>query len=153
MDTSRSRRDFIRLSRDAASLVALGSLRAFAGERETRFQANPFRFGVASGDPLPHGVVLWTRLDDDVMDRSGLSRLGVPVRWEIADDDRFQRIVRRGSQLALSELGHSVHAEVDGLRPGRHNWYRFMTGGEVSATGRGVKNDPVTWRPVIIDMP
>src|SRR4029079_17418755 len=41
-----------------------------------------------------------------------------------------------GSQLAVGELGHSVHAEVDGLRPGRHYWYRFTAGGEVSAMGR-----------------
>jgi alkaline phosphatase D len=116
--------------------VALGCLPAFGGERHTRFQANPFTLGVASGDPLPTGVVLWTRLDGQVLDRAGAQRLHVPVRWEVSEDDRFEHIVRRGSHLAIGELGHSVHVEVEGLRPGRHYWYRFMTGGEVSATGR-----------------
>ena len=136
MDASLSRREFIGLSRHAAALIALGSLPAFGGGRETRFRANPFRFGVASGDPLPDGVVLWTRLDGDVLARSEAQHLRVPVRWEIADDNSFKRIVRKGSALALGELGHSVHAEVAGLRPGRHYWYRFTAGGEVSATGR-----------------
>jgi alkaline phosphatase D len=136
VDSSRSRRDFIRVSRDVAALMALGSLPAFGGERETRFQANPFRFGVASGDPLPDGVVLWTRLDGEVLDRSGALRLRVPVRWEISEDDSFRRIVGKGSRVATSELGHSVHVEVGGLRPERHYWYRFTAGGEVSATGR-----------------
>ena len=136
VDSSRSRRDFIRVSCDVAALIALGSLPAFGGERETRLQANPFRFGVASGDPLPDGVVLWTRLDREVLDRSGALRLRVPVRWEISEDDSFRRIVGKGSRVATSELGHSVHVEVAGLRPERHYWYRFTAGGEVSATGR-----------------
>jgi alkaline phosphatase D len=136
VDSSSSRRDFIRLSRDVAALIALGSLPAFGGEREMRFQANPFRFGVASGDPRPDGVVLWTRLDGEVLDRSGALRLRVPVRWEISEDDSFRRIVGKGSRVATSELGHSVHVEVGGLRPQRHYWYRFTAGGEVSATGR-----------------
>jgi alkaline phosphatase D len=29
---------------------------------QPKFSAYPFTLGVASGDPLPHGVILWTRL-------------------------------------------------------------------------------------------
>ena len=134
--SSRTRREFLRQSSHAAALIALGAVPSFAGQSETRFQANPFRSGIASGDPLPDGVVLWTRLDASVLDRAGVTSLQVPVRWEVAEDDAFRRIVKKGSQLAIAELGHSVHAEVEGLRPGRHYWYRFMAGGEVSATGR-----------------
>jgi alkaline phosphatase D len=126
----------MRLGVDAAALVALGSLPSFAGDRDIRVRSNPFGLGVASGDPLPHGIVLWTRLDAAALDEAGAPRAGVPVHWEVAEDERFRRIARKGSQLAQFELGHSVHAEVDGLRPGRHYWYRFMAGGEVSATGR-----------------
>jgi alkaline phosphatase D len=131
-----TRRDFLRFARDAAAAVALGSLPASGGERTPRFQSSPFRFGVASGDPLPGSVVLWTRLDSQVLDRSGAQALHVPVRWEISDDDGFRHIVRKGSHLAVAELGHSVHVEIDGLHPGRHYWYRFMAGGETSAEGR-----------------
>src|SRR5438552_9976819 len=115
-----TRRDFI---------IAFGALPALAGERQVRLRSNPFIFGVASGDPAPTGVVLWTRLN-------GAEESRVPVNWEIAEDDKFRRIAGKGSSLALKELGHSVHAEVDGLRPGRHYWYRFMAGGEVSSVGR-----------------
>jgi alkaline phosphatase D len=63
-------------------------------------------------------------------------RAGASVRWEVADDERFGRIVRRGSSLAPVQLGHSVHVEVSGLRPGREYWYRFIAGGQTSAVGR-----------------
>ena len=58
------------------------------------------------------------------------------MQWEVAADEGFRRIVRRGSSLAPAELGHSVHAEVDGLEPGRDYWYRFMAGGQASAVAR-----------------
>src|SRR4051794_11188049 len=121
-DTRLSRRDFIMMSRNAAALVALGSLPAFGGVNGIRFQSNPFTGGVASGDPLPDGVVLWTRLDSLALDRAGAPRGSVAVRWEIAEDDRFRQIARSGTALALDGLGHSVHVEVNGLRPGRHYW-------------------------------
>jgi len=60
----------------------------------------------------------------------------VNVRWEIAADESMQRVVRRGMATARPDLAHSVHAEVDGLRPGRWYWYRFDAGGEASPIGR-----------------
>jgi alkaline phosphatase D len=60
----------------------------------------------------------------------------VPVRWEVAHDEGFRRIARRGTATAEPEFAHSVHAEVDGLEPGRWYYYRFEAGGETSATGR-----------------
>ena len=131
-----SRRDFIRASLDVTVAIALGSLPAFGNERVVRFRANPFGLGVASGDPHPDGVVLWARLDEHALDQAGALRSTIPVRWEVSEDERFQRIVQKGSQIAQPALGHSVHAEVEGLRPGRHYWYRFTTGGEISPTGR-----------------
>lgn len=131
-----SRRDFIRASVDATAAIALGSLPAFGNERDVRFRANPFGLGVASGDPHPDGVVLWARLDERALDQAGALRSTVPVRWEVSEDERFRRIVQKGSQIAQPALGHSVHAEVEGLRPGRHYWYRFTAGGEISPTGR-----------------
>jgi alkaline phosphatase D len=119
-----------------AAVVALGSIPAFGDEQEPRFRSSPFSLGVASGDPSPDGMVLWTRLDAQALEQAGASHRPVTVRWEVAEDDGFRRIVRKGAQRALTELGHSIHAEVDRLRPGRHYWYRFIAGGEVSATGR-----------------
>ncbi|MBA2794723.1 MAG: alkaline phosphatase D family protein, partial [Thermoleophilaceae bacterium] len=60
----------------------------------------------------------------------------VPVHWEVADDERFAKIVAHGRLLARPELAHTVHVEVQGLRPGREYFYRFRVGTEISPTGR-----------------
>jgi len=130
------RRRFLAACRDASAAVAFGSLAAFDDGRAARFSANPFPFGIASGDPAPDGVVLWTRLDRSVLQRAGVHLDRVRVGWEIADDEGFRQIVRSGTHLASPELGHSVHVEVDGLRAGRPYWYRFNSGGETSEVGR-----------------
>jgi alkaline phosphatase D len=63
------------------------------------------------------------------------SRL-VPVSWEVASDERFRRVVRRGTAQARPEDGHAVHVTVEGLEPGSWYWYRFRSGHELSPVGR-----------------
>ena len=92
----------------------------------------PFGLGVASGDPLPDGVILWTRLTTD----SGARPRPVQVGWQIARDERFRRVVRSGHTTARPELAHSVHVDVRGLEPGREYFYRFRALGELSPAGR-----------------
>ncbi|WBB70743.1 alkaline phosphatase D family protein [Micromonospora sp. WMMD812] len=97
----------------------------------------PFTLGVASGDPLPDAVVIWTRLAPKPLERfSGMSYRSVQVDWEVADNERFHRPVRRGTALARPEYGHSVHVDVRGLKPGRHYYYRFRVGRHESPVGR-----------------
>lgn len=92
-----------------------------------RFAADPFSLGVAAGDPLPHGFVIWTRLAPHPLEADGgMPPRDVPVRWEVAEDAGFRRIVRAGATRADARLAHSVHVEVDGLRPHRRYWYRFL---------------------------
>jgi alkaline phosphatase D len=127
-----SRRDFVRITRDAAACIALGALPASRGLwTPRRSLANPFPLGVASGEPLEHGIVLWTR----VAAAAAAGRQELAVNWELAEDDGFKRIVKKGSSVAPGHLGYSVHVEVSGLEPGRDYWYRFNTAGESSATG------------------
>jgi alkaline phosphatase D len=111
------------------------------------FDAYPFTLGVASGDPLPDGIVLWTRLAPKPLEGGGMPMVNVDVGWEIARDARFQNIAQKGTALARPELGHSVHVEVGGLEPGREYWYRFRAGDEVSQTGR-TKTAPAAGGPV-----
>lgn len=59
----------------------------------------------------------------------------VKVRWQVAEDPLFRKVVKAGTVTATPNFGHSVHPEVWGLRPGRDYWYRFMAAGEVSQTG------------------
>ncbi|GAA3772584.1 alkaline phosphatase D family protein [Plantactinospora mayteni] len=95
-----------------------------------------FTLGVASGDPLPDGVVLWTRLAPQPLLGGGMPDRPVPVHWEVAEDERFRRIRRKGTALASAELAHSVHVEVSGLRADTEYHYRFRAGQEVSPVGR-----------------
>ncbi|NUU24096.1 MAG: alkaline phosphatase, partial [Streptomycetaceae bacterium] len=85
---------------------------------------------------LPDAVVLWTRLVADPFDAAAMGRRDVAVRWEVAADERFATVVRRGTALARPELAHSVHVDVRGLRADRVYWYRFRTGRFVSPVGR-----------------
>ncbi|RIX78191.1 alkaline phosphatase [Acidovorax cavernicola] len=97
---------------------------------------DPFTLGVASGSPRPDGVVLWTRLAPEPLQGGGMGDAPVAVQWEVAEDERFRRIAARGTARAEAELAHSVHVEVQGLRPGRPYWYRFTAGGVRSPVGR-----------------
>jgi alkaline phosphatase D len=96
----------------------------------------PFKLGVASGDPSPDGVVLWTRLAPDPLNGGGAPNRNFAVRWEVSADEGFTRIVQSGTETATPEYGHSVHVEVEGLEPARYYWYRFEAGGDVSPVGR-----------------
>jgi len=117
-----------------ASQLAPPLLRAAA---QPRLSANPFTLGVASGYPLPAGVVLWTRLaPTPLLPGGGMPAEIVPVEWEVATDEPMSRVVRRGTTAASPEWAHSVHVEVDGLEPARWYWYRFRAAGETSPVGR-----------------
>jgi alkaline phosphatase D len=104
---------------------------------QARISSNPFTLGIASGSPTNDGMVLWTRLAPSVL--LGANSLGadnITVRWEIAHDESFTRIVQSGQAQALAQLAHSVHVEVVGLEAGRGYFYRFMVGEWTSTIGR-----------------
>ena len=101
-----------------------------------KFPFNPFALGVASGSPTADGIVLWTRLVTPTGEPIGMRPNIIPVRWEVAADDRMQSVVRSGDAAATTDLAHSVHVEADGLRPSTDYWYRFTAGGQQSAVGR-----------------
>lgn len=124
----------------AAALPAVaGPARAAARRGPGKPATDPFTLGVASGDPDHDGFVLWTRLALEPLAEDGLGGMParhVPVEWQVASDPRFRRIERRGVAVARPESAHSVHVELNGLRPDRDYWYRFRAGGYVSPVGR-----------------
>ncbi|MBL0419470.1 alkaline phosphatase D family protein [Ramlibacter sp. AW1] len=125
------RRQLLRL----AAAMAAGSWLPRGAHASPGWGFDPFGIGVASGAPRPDSVVLWTRL----LAPGWFDSIGedpVPVRWEVAHDEAFSRVARRGSTLAMPALAHSVHAEVAGLEPDRWYFYRFIAGGQVSTVGR-----------------
>ena len=123
------------LLRGATALAALAVVQP--GARAQAVTGGLFSLGVASGDPLPDGLVLWTRLATAPLEPGGgIGLAGIPVGWELAEDAGFRRVVQSGAAEARAEAGHSVHVEVTGLKPGRHYWYRFTAQGQRSAIGR-----------------
>jgi len=121
-----------------ASLGLLGAGAAFARPAFAQpLRDYPFTLGVAAGDPWPNGFVIWTRLAPQPLQKGGgMPHAVFPVAWEVADDERFRNVVRKGTADAAPELGHSVHVELTGLEPARPYWYRFLIDGHASPIGR-----------------
>lgn len=111
----------------AARFTHAGAVARVRDERP-RLTADPFALGVASGDPAADGFILWTRVTGVVED--------VPVGWEVAEDEGFGRIVRKGRTLAAKGRAGAVHVAVRGLRAGQPYFYRFHLGGVASRIGR-----------------
>ncbi len=119
------------------ALGAWGDVPAAQAGGAPRWQRNPFTLGVASGQPRPDSVVLWTRLAPDWQAESGWNAdASCAVRYEIYHDEALRRPVRDGEAMAWPSRGHAVHVRAEGLAPGRTYWYRFICGNAVSATGR-----------------
>ncbi|MDO9494192.1 MAG: alkaline phosphatase D family protein, partial [Nocardioides sp.] len=89
--------------------------------------ARIFAHGVASGDPLPHAVVIWTRVTPTDASRPGSGKgPQVAVRWEVARDPRFRHVVRRGVFRTGPSRDHTVKVDVGGLAPATWYHYRFV---------------------------
>ena len=131
-----NRRAFLQATAQLAALAAVGHLGACTQSKPFRFDKDPFTLGVASGDPLSDGVVLWTRLAPDPLSGGGMGGAPVDVEWLVARDDGMKDVVRSGTSSALPDLAHSIHVEVGGLDPDRVYWYRFRAGGAESPVGR-----------------
>lgn len=90
----------------------------------------PFEHGVASGDPEPDRVILWTHLG-----QIGSNPV-ISAQWEVSEDQFFTRLHSRGETEARAEADYTVKVDAGGLSPGTVYYYRFSAGGHVSPTGR-----------------
>ena len=106
--------------RKVLRLLGLGLLAPAAAP----IQANPspclppFLHGIASGDPAPDRLIIWTRITPP---RAGVRS----VRWTVASDPELQRVVCSGRTAIGSDSDHTVKVDVGGLEPGRSYWYGF----------------------------
>src|SRR3954449_293356 len=137
-----SRREFIQLAAAMGASVAwTGPARAARSKwREAR---ELYPEGVASGDPDPTSVILWTRRPFDAGGRHLLT-------LEVAEDEGFRRVVAKASAPVSAESDWTTRVLVGRLKPARVYWYRFTDGeGNGSRVGRTITaplpNDP---RPV-----
>ncbi|MBH0779271.1 alkaline phosphatase D family protein [Nocardia bovistercoris] len=135
-----SRRQLLGVGAAGSAALLVGTSAVSSSRfRAPRWSHDPFTLGVASGDPTPDGMVLWTRLAPDPFapDGSGGSgRSPVTVDYQVAEDEAFTRVVRSGEAVATRESAHSVHPEIHGLAPDRWYYYRFRAGSVISPVGR-----------------
>jgi alkaline phosphatase D len=140
-----SRRRFVA----GATLAAFGPA---VGRATAAVEADPFTLGVASGDPLPESVVLWTRLAPAPLERAGgMSDRAVTVEWTVAEDEGLEEVVTAGTAVARPERAHSVHVVPTDLEPGSEYYYRFRAGEYASPVGRtktapGADDEPESFR-------
>lgn len=89
-----------------------------------------FTHNVASGEPGPDSVLLWTRY---VNPAGGTSK----VRVEISETQDFAKIAGGGQMVTGPWRDHTVKITVDGLAPGKWHWFRFIApDGSMSPVGR-----------------
>jgi alkaline phosphatase D len=89
-----------------------------------------FTHNVASGEPGPDSVLLWTRY---VNATGGPSK----VRVEISESQDFAKIAGGGQMVTGPWRDHTVKITVDNLAPGRWHWFRFIApDGSMSPVGR-----------------
>lgn len=120
----------------AATAVLAGPLAATLPARAVD-QAPAFLHGVASGDPLPDGVLLWTRVTPvpEAIPGSGLGP-DTEVSWTVARDKAFTQVVAKGSTTATAASDHTVKADIRGLEPATDYWFRFSAQGTDSPAAR-----------------
>ena len=124
----------------AATAVLAGPLAAALAESAAAHAATEtpaFLHGVASGDPLPDGVLLWTRVTptSEAIPGSGLGP-DTEVGWTVATDKAFTNVVAKGSTTASTASDHTVKADIRGLSPATDYWFRFSAGGTDSPAAR-----------------
>jgi len=120
------------LRRIALKILASGLLLALLGIRGNAAiveRVLPFRHGVASGDPLDDGVIIWTRVSVEGV-------RAAEVRWEVAGDPGMKHIVAGGKVITDADSDWTVKVDVRGLSPGQRYYYRFVHGDDASPIGR-----------------
>ncbi|BFV59823.1 alkaline phosphatase D family protein [Kitasatospora sp. CMC57] len=126
-----------RVLQAAALTAGAAALPLAAVAPATAAAAPEFLHGVASGDPLPDGVVIWTRITPtpDATPGSGTGP-DTQVGWQVASDRDFTTVVVSGTVSTTAGTDHTVKVDVRGLRPATTYWYRFTADGATSPVGR-----------------
>ncbi|WP_320064339.1 alkaline phosphatase D family protein [Micromonospora sp. RTGN7] len=142
MTNTIDRRTILRMAGASAGTAALVGA-TMSGQAPARAAGGAFRHGVASGDPLPDGILLWTRLTptDAAQPGSGVGPEAM-VTWQVAADPNFSTVTAQGTLSTGPARDHTVKVAVTGLAPATTWWYRFGYAGAWSATGRTMTAPP-----------
>ena len=133
---SLDRRKFLATGSAVAAGVVAVSIPTLASSPANAANAY-FTHGLASGDPLPTAVVLWTRVTPTTASAPGSGKgPSVTVSWQVASDSRFSKIVKKGTFATSAARDHTVKFDVTGLTPATSYWYRFSYRGAYSPVAR-----------------
>ena len=128
-----TRRGFVLGS--VAGLLPSGCSLPTGTSLSTGVPSDVFSLGVASGDPQPEGVVLWTRVAPEPLTDT-FAYDDIQVDWAVSRNERMDAPVVHGNTTARAASSHCVHVEVDGLEPNTEYFYQFSAMGENSRVGR-----------------
>ncbi|HVE07077.1 MAG TPA: alkaline phosphatase D family protein [Paraburkholderia sp.] len=103
---------------------------ATSGTSAVSAAARGFSLGVASGDPQPDSVVLWTRVD------GGDGEAPVNVTVQVALDADFKSLVLDTNVNAEAQWDYTLRHKVTNLNAGTVYYYRFIAGSAISTAGR-----------------
>jgi alkaline phosphatase D len=92
-----------------------------------------FTQGLASGDPRPDAVILWTRVDRTLTPDAPAT---IPVRYEVATDADFTDVVASGEAPVDADGDDTLRLKIEGLSAYTVYYYRFSALGARSITGR-----------------
>ncbi len=102
-----TRRGFLK----STASVLLGSYLCLPAKAHVSFDSEPFKLGIASGCPMPNSVALWTRLAPKPLEGGGLEKNPIAVKWEVARDEAFRKIVKSGQEIASPAYAHSERVD------------------------------------------
>jgi alkaline phosphatase D len=105
-----------------------------AEDGQTQSSSNPFQHGIASGDPLADGFILWTRITTP--SPAGAVDVAIGVEWRVATDPEMTDVVATGEEQARVESDHTVKVDVRGIAAGTTYYYEFFALGVRSGVGR-----------------
>lgn len=137
--TAQNRRTFMQRT-GGVSLAAVLGLSTSASamvDDDGNFESDPYTLGIASGDPLPDSVIIWTRLAPNPLEADGaMPSETFSVEWTVATDEGMSDIVNTGTATAEPDHAHTIHVDADGLEPATEYYYQFACRGETSPIGR-----------------
>ncbi|EGM70837.1 alkaline phosphatase D family protein [Shewanella sp. HN-41] len=130
MNRTVTRRDFLAMSAKGVGVAVISyGLMGCSDSDDDKSVPAQFLHGVASGDPAPDAVILWTRVTPE-------SEGDVKVSWQVATDAVFAQLVTTGEMVTNANRDYTVKIDARGLRAGQNYFYRFMTGGKTSEVGK-----------------
>lgn len=132
--TNLSRRTLLKtLAGFAGTYLATASAPFAAPAAPRALTTGRFRFpqGVASADPQPDGVVLWTRVEANEPSDDAIA-----VRVQISRSADFTQVILDEMLSATTKSDYTLRLVVQGLDQDTVYFYRFIAGGDTSRLGR-----------------